>query len=186
MVGDMGKEKLVKELMVPLSDYALVNENETVAEAIAYLRKRRKEFTHGKHMPRALLVLNSAGKVVGQLEYSDFIKALEPKYAHLGDLGTLARAGISNELVNSMMENLKFWESSLEDACRRIGGLKVNALARPIAESIDENETLQMAIHKVLLMQAMRIPVTRREEVVGVLRMADIFDEISTYIESRD
>jgi hypothetical protein len=57
----------------------------------------------------------------------------------------------------------------------------------PVTESIDENALLTEAIHRIVLWQTLSILVTRGGEVVGILRLSDLFDEISCHVcDSRE
>ena len=56
----------------------------------------------------------------------------------------------------------------------------------PIGESIDEDALLTEAIHQMVLMHALSIPVTRHGEVVGILRQSDVFEEVADIIMSSD
>ena len=56
----------VKELMVPISEYATVNRGATLYEAILALEKAQEEYDHSKYRHRAVLVLDQTGKVIGK------------------------------------------------------------------------------------------------------------------------
>jgi len=60
----------VKELMVPVEEYATVFEEMTVREAIATLANIREKYhSEGKdYRPRTLLVLDRRNRVVGKLQ----------------------------------------------------------------------------------------------------------------------
>ncbi|MCF7809924.1 CBS domain-containing protein [bacterium] len=173
--------KQVKELAVSLDEYALVNENTTLVEALKKMAESSKStlISHG-HQARAVLVSNQDGEVIGVLGHMDFLRALEPKYNMLGDLEVLSRAKIDTEILDSMSELLGFWKGSLDNLCRRAAVIEVKYLMHPIKESINEDAPITEAIHKMIIWQAMRILVTRNEkEVVGVLRLADLFTDVA-------
>ncbi len=48
----------VKELMVPLSEYATVPEGSTLFEAVLALEKAQEEFDHTKYKHRGVLILD--------------------------------------------------------------------------------------------------------------------------------
>lgn len=176
----------VKELMMPLSEYALVPRSATLKEALRIMRETRKRLVGERHGPRAVLVVDDQKRVVGQLGHLDILRALEPKYSHMGDLDLLSRAGVSDQLVRSLMDNMKLWESTLDDACRRAAAQPVAHLMQPIAESIAADASVSEAIHKVLLSQSMRLLVTENDQVVGVLRLADLVADVARRIETAE
>ena len=179
--------KKVKELMVSLGEYALVNENSTLLDALDKMAFASKStvISHG-HQARAVLVNNDKGDVVGVMGHMDFLRAIEPKYNLLGDLEVLARAHIHTEMLDSMSELLGFWRGSLDNLCRRAAMIEVKYLMRPIRESINEEAPITEAIHKMIMWQAMRVLVTRSEkEVIGVLRLSDLYSEVTGRMKSR-
>jgi len=58
---------IVKDLMVPLEEYATVPLDSTLYDAILALEKAQAAFDPKKHKHRAILVLDASGKVVGKL-----------------------------------------------------------------------------------------------------------------------
>lgn len=176
--------KIVKELMVPLELYTQVPQDATLREALHVLHQVRNQTSVDRHRPRSLLVVDSYERVIGKLEYLDILRALEPKYNLMGDLGTLSRAGVSEQVVLSLMDYMKLWEGSLDDICHRAAGLSVAELMQPLSQSIPHDAPLIEAIHRLLLSQSMRILVTENNTVTGVLRLADVIADISDRIES--
>lgn len=164
-----------RDLMRPLDDYAAVPGDGTLRDAVRILKEDRVRLLSGGHPPRAVLVVDSERRVIGQMGHLDFLSALEHQYRLLGDPDTLSRAGVSAELVDSSTDYLGFWQGSLPDICKRARSIKVTDLMHPITESISEDAPLSEAIHKIVMWQGMRILVTRGSEVIGVLRLADLF-----------
>lgn len=171
--------KTVKELALPLGYYPVVNQEQTLVEALKILLDAEAKISHDLHRPRAVLVVDDEEEVVGKMGHLDFLKALEPKYSMLGDLDNLARAGISPDFIDSIMDNFSFLQGSLELICRKALPIKVKEVMRPGTESIDEEALLTEAIHKMVMWQSMRILVTRKGKAVGVLRLADLFEEVA-------
>jgi len=68
------KSYTVKDLMVPLSEYATVSEDATLYEAVLSLERAQENFEdkHTRYRHRAILVLDKKGKVV-------FLDVRQPK-----------------------------------------------------------------------------------------------------------
>jgi len=79
----MMETKRVKDIMVPLGDYAVVNSDATVFDALTELNKSHKNHRPGRHPHRAVLIKDKYGYIVGKLGHLTFIKAFEPKYSGL-------------------------------------------------------------------------------------------------------
>jgi CBS domain-containing protein len=174
--------KRVKDLMLSLSEYAVVPEDATFRDALRTLDQAQRELPPGRQPHRAVLVINREGKIVGKAGQLAFLKALEPKYSALGDLGTLARAGVSRDFVTSIMENLRFWQDSISTNCLRVSAMKIKDFMTPVTECIDEEAPLTEAIHRIVVGQTLSLLVMRHAEVVGILRLSDLFTEIANHM----
>jgi len=180
------KDKKIKDIMLPPSEYVVVSEDTTLEEAIKALDEAQKNLPPGRQPHREVLVRDHNGKIVGKLGHHGFLAALEPKYGILGNIDQLSRSGISAESMSNMMDDLGFWEEKLEIACKRARHIKIKEVMIPMEESIDENSSLVEAIHRMIMWQILSIIVTRDNQVVGILRLSDIFSVIAECIKSSD
>jgi len=170
----------VKDLMVPLSEYATVFQEATLYDAVLALEKAQQTFDPEKHRHRAVLVYDKDNKVVGKLGQLDILKTLEPKYAEMGDLGPLSRAGFSPEFLKSMIEKFALWDKPLSDICSKAAGLKVKDIMYTPTEGeyVEESASLGEAIHQLVMGHHQSLLVTRRKEIVGILRLVDVFRRV--------
>ncbi len=176
--------KRVKDLMVPLDEYAVVPEEATLLEAVIALEEAQKRLPDGRAPHRAVLVTDKNKRIVGKVGQLAFLKALEPKYNVLGDLEMLARAGVQAEFISSMMENYQFFQDNLTDLCWRGRNIRVRDVMRPVAEHIDENASLREAIHQIIMLQTLSILVTRGSDVIGLLRLSDLYEEVAMQMKN--
>ena len=174
----------VSDLAIPLEKYAVVSEQASLLQAMRTLRSVRTKYRQFRQSPRAVLVKNDAGKIVGQIGYLDFLSALEPKYSLLGDLDMLSRAGVSNDMVTSMLNHLQLWEGGIAPAARRAADIRVREVMHSVTEAIEIGATLAEAIHHLVVCQAVRCLVRRGDDIVGVLRLADVFDAVVDSLEA--
>lgn len=72
------KTKHVKELMVPISDYATVDENANMAEAIRAFENEKRRYGEAPYRHQSLVAIDSNQHVVGRLSQVDMMHALEP------------------------------------------------------------------------------------------------------------
>jgi CBS domain-containing protein len=68
------KDTIVKELMVPLSEYAVVNKNATLYQAVIELEKSQKEFRRSPYRHRAILVLGENNEILGKISQMDVLR----------------------------------------------------------------------------------------------------------------
>ncbi len=175
----------VKELMVPIKKYATVSRDATLREAILALEKAQLALDPSRHKHRAVLVLDESGKVVSKITMKHILIALEPNYGKVEGTGVLERSGYSPDLIRSMLENNALWTEPLQFFRERAAKLKVGDLIHAPSEDeyIDENATLGEAIHQMIVNPYLSLLVTSGDEVLGILRLSDVFTKISDVIK---
>ena len=182
------KSKTVKDLMVPLEEYATVSEEATLYDAVTALEKAQEKLNRTTHryMHRAILVLDRNQDVVGKISQLDVLKALEPRYGKLEDNGMLSRAGYSPEFLNSMMQEHSLWVHHLRDICSKAAKAKVKNFMYTPAEDeyVEENVSHEEAIHMLVMGHHHSLLVTRDGKIVGILRLTDVFVAISDLIRT--
>ena len=158
----------VKELMIPLADYATVSREATLREAVLALENAQLALDPSRHKHRAILVLDDTGKVISKLTMKDVLVAIGPNY------------GFSPDMIKDMLEDNALWMEPLQFICERAAGQKLSNFIQPPSEDeyIDENATLAEAAHQLVVYPYQSLLVTRGEKVVGILRLSDLFSKI--------
>lgn len=182
------KEKKVKEVMIALSDYATVSENDTLAVAIKTLKKAREDSKY-VHKHRAVLVFDKKQNIVGKVSIRCILQSLEPKYCQLehqdtkGSLGA-SRFGFSEHFLNSLIENFCLWDETLEELVKKASKLKIKDIMYTISngEFVDEEASVAAAVHQFILGSHQSLLVTKDKKVVGILRLVDLFDLVSAVL----
>ncbi|MCP4622587.1 MAG: CBS domain-containing protein [bacterium] len=174
----------VKELMVPLEAYATVPQEATLREAVLALEKAQMTLDPSLHKHRAILVLDEGGKVVSKITMKNILLALEPNYGKVEGMGVLERSGFSPDLIRDMLETNALWAEPLQFFGERAAQLKVSDFIHAPAEDeyIDENATLGEATHQLIVQPYLSLLVTSGDEVVGILRLSDVFTKICDII----
>ena len=174
------KSHMVKDLMVPLSEYATVPEDATLYEAVMALEKAQAAFDHTRYRHRALLVLNTNQQVVGKISQLDALKALEPKYEQMLGREGMAHSGLTREFMKSLMAHYDLWSGAMSDICKKAATLKVKDFMHEPTEGehVDEDATLDEAVHQLVLGRHQSLLVTRKQHIVGILRLTDVFAAI--------
>jgi len=177
------EHKLVRDLMLSLDEYATVSFESTIQQALVALSKSQLGLTQDRHYHRAVLVLKD-GRVVGKLSHWAILRSLEPKFLRSDDESSLARAGLTDEFIQSLKDTFSLFTGSLEQMCRAAGRIKAMDAMVPLGESIDQDATLTEAIRNLVMKHAQSLPVTRHGKVVGILRLSDVFEEAADIIRS--
>jgi CBS domain-containing protein len=172
------KTQMIKNLMVPLSEYATVPVDATLLDAVVALEKAQAAFDQTKYRHRAVLVLDKDNQVVGKIGQLDALKALEPKYQDIQDPVTPgAYRHFSKSLLKSILEQHRLFDQPLKDLRRKTASLKVRDFMYTPTEGeyLSENATLDEAIHMLVMGHHHSLLVTRGRRIVGILRLTDLF-----------
>jgi CBS domain-containing protein len=168
--------------MVPREEYATVPENATLYEAVLALEKAQEEIDRKKYLylHRAILVYNENGKIVGKISQLDVLRALEPKYNKIGDTGSLSLTGFSSGFLKSLLEKIPMFSQTLVDISRRADQIRVkDFMYFPTkGEYVSEDTSLESAIHMFVMGHHQSLLVTRGDNIVGILRVTDVFKEV--------
>jgi len=174
--------KHVKDIMLPLSDYAVVDEDATVLEALKSLQRSQEKLPPDKQPHRAILVKNRHGEIVGKFHHFAFLRALVPERKAMGTLALMDRAGVGDDMRDSSMRMLDFLTADLMDVCERARNVAVRDVYTTTTISITEDAPLSDAVSSFLRHQTLSLLVTRQGKTVGILRLSDLFEELARQI----
>lgn len=175
----------VKEMMIPLEDYATVSEDATLSEAVLALEEAQNKFNQNRYQHRAILVYDRSGKIVGKLSQLDVLQALEPKYG-AASLEELDQFGINAEYVRNLVEELGLLKQPVQDICRKAAEVNVKDIMHTPTkgEFVAETATLNEAIVQLLVGSHQSLLVTRGKDIVGILRLTDVFKKVTDMIKA--
>ena len=167
----------VKDLVVPLSEYATVSEDASLYEAVLALELAQEEFDHTKYRHRGILVLDKSGHVVGKIGQLDVLRALEPKYSDIQDNSEFARLGFTKKFMQTMLESYHLWAAPLRDVCAKADNIPVSDFIQVLSEGeyVAEDATIDEAIHQLVMGHHQSLLVTRDKTITGILRLTDVF-----------
>jgi CBS-domain-containing membrane protein len=168
---------LVKELMVPLSEYATVPEGSTLFDAVLALEKAQEEFDHTKYKHRGVLILDQEKRVIGKLGQLDVLRALEPKDEDPEEINELSQFGFSSKFIQNLRKHRRLRATPLKDLCGKASKLKVEdfMLAPSEGEFIEQEASLEIAVSQLVMGPHLSLLVTKDKKIVGVLRLTDTF-----------
>ncbi len=180
--------KIVKDLMIPLSEYATVSQEATLREAIASLKKAHEDFGKTKDRHRAVLIFNKDKKIIGKLSHLDILRAVKPKTKKIVDQEKLAEYGFDSQFIHSMISKYELWYNTVKEICAKKGNEKVKNFMYTISKSeyVKDDLSLDEAVHKLLLGQHQSLLVAKQDNIVGILRLTDVFSEIAQMIDVKN
>jgi len=178
------KDHKVKDMMVPLSEYATVSKDATLLDAVNALKKAQAGFDQTRYRHRAVLVYDDNKKIVGKLSQMDILRALEPKYDEMLSHKRSFGLGFTRKFQKSMLEQLRLWDAPMEHICQKAAGKKVSTfMYTPEDEEIVSSDaSLNEAIHQLVIGHHQSLLVMEKNDIVGILRLTDVFSAIADAI----
>jgi CheY-like chemotaxis protein len=170
-------EKSVREVMIPIADYTTLNQEATVAEAIAKLREsfyakastsRIMETGH-----RSILVFDDRGKIIGILAIIDLLRAFMPDYLGAPKPST----------ADSIQYSPMFWSGMFAHALKEVVAKKIKDVMSPAPLTIDAEGNLMEAAYTMVYQNKRRLAVMDSGEVIGIIREQDLFFEIAKLMQ---
>ena len=165
----MSETKKVKELMIPLEDYPHIPYWFTLRQAMAIVREAAIKF-EGSFEPRAVLVFDEKYQLMGILTLRDIIKGLEPRFMHET---ALVKADPN---LTALMGDL--FGPGMREASQK----PVSEVMSPIKVTIQGNDLLAKAIFMMIQANVGMMPVVQDGKVTGMVRLSDLFKEISDMV----
>ncbi len=174
------KNYKVKDLMVPLSEYATVSVGCTLHEAVQSLEKSHRESENSIYKHRAILILNEKRDVIGKLSHLDALRALSPEHNRTYGTEELNRFGFSNSFIRKLHQQRQQQNTPLEELCRNAEKHKVEdyMCAPKEDECIDFQSDLPTAIHQLVQENTRSLLVKKEGKITGILRLTDLFSSI--------
>ncbi len=167
--------------MIPVEEYNRVKTDTTLFEALQCLAQQGEELNL-PHPHRDLLVEDDNGKVVGKITMLDIFKHMEPSYFKMDDKHH--PNALSMDFVQKVYRDFNLWSEPLSSLCRKNAGAKAGEVMHSPkkAEILDEDETLDKALHAFVLGVHQPLLVQKDGIITGVVRLGDAFDKVRTAI----
>lgn len=172
----------VRDIMVPLSEYGTVYEDDTLYDVVNALQRAMNHNSKNRFHHKSVLVYNKNREIVGKVSPLDIMRALEPKYSQLGHtdpLSTigLSRFGLSPEFIKSLITQYSLWDEPLKKLVNKAADLKVcQFMYTPLeGEFVTVDASLAEAIHQLVLGHHQSLLVMNGDKIAGILRLVDIF-----------
>lgn len=174
----MPLRKKVRDIMVPLADYATTSPEKTLKEAVLEMRKIYCEIevgacTEAGH--RTSLVLDEDNSLVGIIDFRVILKTLIPEIA--GSFSEkISAIGASIAFAEAGAPELDESEAGFNERVTRYAETKVGDMMLKIhGKGIQAEERLINALKMMYRWKVTVIPVYDGEELVGALRDSDLF-----------
>lgn len=154
-------ERGISELMVPISSYRVIHEEQTVAQVVTVLKEAMFSSVVGKIQERghrSALVYDKYNNFVGCIRINDILDLVLPRF--------LKESPYSSYFTGMFLAQ-----------CKLIGHQPIKDLIRN--ETIDLQAPLMEAVYLMATKRLINLPVISEGSIVGVLRDRDLFMEVA-------
>jgi len=165
----MSYRKCAKDLMIRLEDYPHIPYWFTLRQAMAIVREAAVRF-EGGFEPRAVLVFDEKYQLMGILTLRDIITGLEPKF--LQETGLIKMDPSLTVLMGD------FFGPKMTEQSQRA----VSEAMSPIKITVNAEDPITKPLYLMIQENVGLVPVMQGAKVVGMLRLSDLFGEISKIV----
>jgi len=172
------EKKHVKDIMIPLKDYAVVSQDTTIEEALKITEESYKRLSPEKYKHQGILVKNEEGNIVGKLTQADILRGLVPDYKDIGG------SRLSPKMRAEMGEIMDYIsDKTFLGRCKAQKDKKVHDFMTTVALSVDVNKGLGHALHIMRTSGHSGLLVTGEgKKPIGMLRLTDIYQLVKETI----
>ncbi|MCX5891688.1 MAG: CBS domain-containing protein [Deltaproteobacteria bacterium] len=165
----MPRQKTAEQLMIRLEDYPHIPYWFSLREAMAIVREAALKFG-GSFEPRAVLVFDEKYQLMGILTLRDIIIGLEPKF--------LQEAGLIKMDPSLTVLMGDFSGPKMKEQSQRA----VSEVMSPIKITVKASDPITKPLYLMVKENLGLVPVVQGGRVVGMLRLSDLFGEISKLV----
>jgi Mg/Co/Ni transporter MgtE len=170
----MSDRKVAKDVMIGIFEYPHVPYWFTVSQAIRIVKV---SFISTKKYPdpMAILVFDEKYNLMGTLTLKDILRGLEPQY-----LKPNAKAQVAEEDESALS---LIWDTLFDKGSKEFAERPVSEIMTPAKYFVEPTDPLTKAAYLMLHHELDLLPVLEnKKKFVGLVRMIEVFDEISSGI----
>lgn len=170
----MQSDKKIKDIMIGIFEYPHIPYWFSIAQAVRIVKV---SFLSSKKYPEplAILVFDEKYNLMGTLSLKDILRGLEPKFLRPTTKAQIPEEG---EAGLSIIWNTLFTKESKELAEKAVSEIMV-----PARFFVEPDDPITKAAYLMLHHDLILLPVLEnKKKFIGVVRMTEIFDEISDAI----
>ena len=165
----MPEQKKIKDLMIRLEDYPHIPYWFSLRQAVAIVREAAIR-VEGKFEPMAVFVFDEKYQLMGILTLRDIIIGLEPRF--------LQETSLIKMDPSLTVLTGDFFGPKMREQSQR----PVSEVMSPIKATVDAQDPITKPLYLMIKENIGLIPVMQGGKVGGMLRLSDLFGEISRIV----
>ncbi len=170
------KELLVKDIMIPISNYVTVKPENHLPDVLRAIEEKRQ--SEKRHAHRDAIVIDQEGRFVGKVTMIDIFRALDRGFRKIRDES--GEQTLTDGFVQKAVRELNLWMDPVETVCQRGSRVTVaDAMHTPEeSEYIEESDSLERALSYYVMGVHQPLIVKNGDNVTGILRFGDLFEVV--------
>lgn len=167
----------VRDILVPVNEYATTRVDSTLREAVPALRRLYCQVEEGRCTQaghRNILVLNDADELVGILSFRSILHVLIPEITG-GLTAKLEALGVSIAFAQADSANLDEARATFRARVIRNSDTKVRDVMLKVRGTVDADADLMDALKLMYKNKITVLPAYEGSKLVGVVRESDLF-----------
>jgi Mg/Co/Ni transporter MgtE len=174
----MESERLVKDLMIPLTDYPHIPYWFSVRQAISMLKALAAD-PEKRVVPYLVLVFDEKYQLLGYLGIREMLRGIEPRFLKSQEMPHVLGPKSADLSMGSL------WRDLFSRRCKEEAKKPVKDVMSPIQATIQASDPIIKAAYAMLQTDTWIIPVMEGHKVIGIARLVDIFKELTTEVLER-
>jgi len=182
----MAVEKRVKDIMSPIEEYNMVQEDDRLCEVLKILRDNYQKLQAREpgDYHKTLFVKNAGGQIVGKLSIFDLLrglvpesaKSVSPAFLHYRAI-SMRTGGVEKEIA-AIQERFNWLDHSFFDLVKAETQKTVKEVMSPIHPLLEEEDTINKAVY-LMFKENIRQPLVARDgKIVGVVSIMCVLPEL--------
>ena len=172
----MSNAKKVGDLMVEITEYPHIPYWMSVREAVFLIRSTYDKKS-GLGIHRMVLVFDEKYQLLGVLTLKKLLVGIEPKFLRKDE-----KSPYQGLTGSDYAELSALLEGTFDEGCKEEAKKPVSDVMLPIEAKVDVNDSIPKAAFIMIQADVNLIPVMEGEKVRGVLRMSDVFNELTKIV----
>lgn len=185
--GRRNLERLkIKKWIHPVDNFPRISYRASLMEAVAALKKADASCQAGRYAQRTLLVHDAAGSIIGKLSPIDIVAALESHCKRSkANMGRWP-ASLFMALLEKLGKYLLPGRNPLAEHWQKAHRINMLPHIKRSSSSniIGANDTMELAFHLFATGRHDSLFVVQKNEIKGLLLFADVYEGISTFLQS--
>lgn len=169
-------QRSLADLMIPLDSYPHVNEQATLADAIAVITNTQIERRGKLSLPRVVLVIDEDDQLLGLLRRRDILRGLLPNFQSRSERSKTFSHFEHDQEID--LELAQLFDISDHSMLTRHAQRRVTEFMQPFENSIDLQGDIMELIRKMVVNQFHFLPVTSHGQVLGVVRTVEVLNHV--------